>query len=160
MSEQTVRQFERAANKVDLMAKNLKIKHKTGLRLMGEEIMLDIKSSRPGAGVPVDKGILRNSGRVTGPDVEAVVRLTFGGPAAPYAFIQHERLDFHHPVGEARYLIRGVLRWQPNGASAKAARAELQQAIDDAKNNRNSRAMAAAHHAASNLADAAEAGLI
>lgn len=75
---------------------------------------------------PVDKGTLRGSGFTLtaslsnlGPDASptaearALVRTTpsevtavvgFGGPSAPYALVQHERTDFHHTVGQAKYL--------------------------------------------------------
>jgi len=49
--------------------------------------------------VPVDEGTLRSSRTVTdssGP-TDYVVRVGYGGPAAPYALAQHERLDFWHP---------------------------------------------------------------
>lgn len=101
-----------------------------GLRDIGEEIMADVKASRHGKGVPVDEGTLRSSGTVRGPDSDGAVRLTFGGPSAPYALVQHERTDYSHTVGESRYLIRGMERWQPDGSAAVAAmRANTIQAI-------------------------------
>jgi len=56
---------------------------------------------------PVDTGALRSSGLVeppllTGASVE--VSFGFGGPAAPYAVVQHERLDYRHTVGQAKFL--------------------------------------------------------
>lgn len=57
--------------------------------------------------VPVDQGILRGTGHVALPGLatgDLVVQPTFGGPAAPYALVQHERMDFHHTVGQAKYL--------------------------------------------------------
>lgn len=56
---------------------------------------------------PVDTGALRASGLVEPPTVSAGkvgVTLGFGGPAAPYAVVQHERLDYHHTVGQAKFL--------------------------------------------------------
>ncbi len=79
--------------------------------------MTDVKASTPGHGVPRDEGILAGTGKVTGPS-GGVVTLRFGGPAAPYAVVQHENLDFRHTVGEARYLVRGLERWQPGGKSS------------------------------------------
>ena len=35
-------------------------------------------------------------------EISAVVG--FGGPSVEYALIQHERTDFHHTVGQAKYL--------------------------------------------------------
>lgn len=51
--------------------------------------------------VPVDTGVLRASRTVEvrrtlgGLGVEA--EIAYGGAAAPYAVVQHERLDFYHP---------------------------------------------------------------
>jgi hypothetical protein len=74
----------------------------------GEAIMARSKESF----VPVDKGILRGSGFVAPPvltDHEISVTLGFGGPASAYAFVQHEREDFKHKVGQAKYLERPVM---------------------------------------------------
>lgn len=79
----------------------------SGNRMLGESIMTDVKAASSGKGVPVDEGTLRSSGRVSG---TKVVRLTFGGAAAPYALYQHEVVGLRHRVGEARYLVRGVER--------------------------------------------------
>lgn len=94
---------------------------------IGEEIMTDIKASRPGRGVPRDTGALAGTGRVV--KAGKTVRLTFGGAAAPYAMIVHERMDTAHPVGEPRYLIRGIQRWQPLGSSAMKALQEQADAL-------------------------------
>lgn len=83
--------------------------------------MTDVKASRSGHGVPVDKGTLRNSGRVEGPNAKDQVELSFGGAAAPYALIQHEVTTFKHKVGEPRYLVRGLERWRAGGSAAMAA---------------------------------------
>jgi len=56
---------------------------------------------------PVDLGNLRATGVVSEPEIRGnhvVVTLGFGGPAAPYAIVQHERLDFVHKVGKAKFL--------------------------------------------------------
>src|SRR3990172_2540728 len=82
-----------------------------GLRMIGEEIMTDVRASRPGAGVPRDTGALASTGRVEGPvatPLGPAVELSFGGAAASYALAQHEILTYHHKVGEARYLVRGM----------------------------------------------------
>lgn len=73
-----------------------------GLFMEGEKIMAVSKTE-----VPVDEGILRSTGHVKPPEEVAgvaVVELGYGGPAAPYAVVQHERLDYKHRVGKARYL--------------------------------------------------------
>ena len=52
--------------------------------------------------VPFDKGILRGSGhlRAGGAASKVVMSQTveYGGPAAPYALIQHENEDYFHPA--------------------------------------------------------------
>lgn len=68
----------------------------------GEEIMR--KSKRI---TPVDTGNLRATGHVRLPERiggTIVVRLGFGGPAAPYAVYVHEGTHLHFTVGQAKYL--------------------------------------------------------
>lgn len=61
---------------------------------------------------PVDKGVLRSSHYVTKPEIHGdtigVVIGCGGGPAEPYAIIQHERLDLKHPEGEAKFLEKAA----------------------------------------------------
>ena len=52
---------------------------------------------------PIDDGDLRKSGRVSVDDVFVTVRFT-----APHAWIQHERMDYEHDEGGAKYLERAV----------------------------------------------------
>lgn len=61
--------------------------------------------------VPVDQGTLRASGFVARPAVtkrKAAVTMGYGGAAAQYALVQHERTDFRHTVGGPKYLERPV----------------------------------------------------
>lgn len=54
--------------------------------------------------VPVRDGILRSTGHVTPAEGDALlVTLAYGGPSAPYAVIQHEKV-FNHRIGEDHYL--------------------------------------------------------
>lgn len=67
----------------------------------GTDIMTEAKEQ-----VPVDFGALRSSGDVDLPKISAggvFVELFFGGPAAPYALVQHEGV-FQHTVGKRKYL--------------------------------------------------------
>lgn len=60
---------------------------------------------------PVDRGNLRGSGVVMPPDVAGPVvqvELGYGGAASEYALVQHERLDFRHTVGQAKFLEQPV----------------------------------------------------
>ncbi|WP_282946958.1 HK97 gp10 family phage protein [Cellulomonas endometrii] len=52
---------------------------------------------------PKEFGTLQRSGRVLVDDV--TVRVVFRDPIA---WLQHERLDYEHDVGEAKYLERAV----------------------------------------------------
>jgi hypothetical protein len=52
---------------------------------------------------PKKEGDLRRSGRVLVDDV--TVRVSFKDPAS---WLQHERLDYQHDEGEAKYLERAV----------------------------------------------------
>jgi hypothetical protein len=61
--------------------------------------------------VPVDTGALRDSGQVTQEGLEAAVSYgredgagRDGQDTAAYAAVQHERLDYAHPNGQAKYL--------------------------------------------------------
>lgn len=57
--------------------------------------------------VPVDMGVLRASGTVFRPEFDGnrvSVTIGYGGAASDYALVQHERLDYHHDVGQAKYL--------------------------------------------------------
>ena len=125
----TRKSFNAAAKQIDRLNKGLKLKTGSGLRLIGEEIMLDVKASRPNEGVPVDTGALRSTGRVEGP-TNNEVELSFGGAAAPYALKVHEEIDVPHRVGESRYLVRGMNRWRANGASVARALRHMLSAID------------------------------
>lgn len=58
---------------------------------------------------PVDTGNLRASGHadygLAPSSVSDInIKVGYGGPAAAYALIQHENLEFNHTVGKAKYL--------------------------------------------------------
>jgi hypothetical protein len=124
--------FKKAVQDIAAAAKRLGTFGLT-LRVIGEEIMTDVKASRAGHGVPVDTGTLRSTGRVEGPKgtpLRPYVELSFGGAAAPYALTQHEELSLFHKIGEARYLVRGVERWRAGGSAAlKSLRAQARAAL-------------------------------
>lgn len=73
--------------------------------------------------VPVRWGTLRGTGTVYAPTRQGTsieVILAYGGPAAEYAWIQHENLALHHSEGEkAKYLEDPVM------ARARTIDAEL-----------------------------------
>lgn len=134
--------FRAASRAFRSLSREMRKVEDRGLREIGEEIMTDVKASRSGKGVPVDKGPLRASGHVVGPDRKGEVVLGFGGPAGAgnldgdtnsedvgYAVVQHEDLTLRHEVGEARYLVRGVERWRADGSAAMEA---IRQMADQA----------------------------
>lgn len=52
--------------------------------------------------VPLDEATLQDSGKATVDEEKLEGKVTFD---TPYAVVQHERLDFHHPNGrKAKYL--------------------------------------------------------
>ena len=62
--------------------------------------------------VPVDTGTLRGSGIVDMPIVTgqgASVEFGYGGAASQYALVQHERMDYRHTSGQAKYLEQPTL---------------------------------------------------
>lgn len=84
-----------------------------------ELIMADSKENY----CPVDVGNLRDTGHVKQPKIDGgqvIVEMGYGGPAVDYAEIVHERLDVHHPVGQAKYL-ETPLNQAKSGLLAKLA---------------------------------------
>jgi hypothetical protein len=118
-----------AARKIEAMAKKGGEEMVSGVRVIGEMIMTDVKASRPGAGVPKDDGPLKASGRVYGPNSKGEVALTFGGASAPYALYQHEKTNLNHNLGEARYLNRGLERFEQGGGPEEALEEMLEATI-------------------------------
>lgn len=81
------------------------------------ELMEDIKANY----VPIDTGDLADSGYVSEPFLVGdtwTIAIGFGaGLEREYALIQHERLDYYHPHGQAKYLEEPLTAW----ASRKGA---------------------------------------
>lgn len=130
-----IRNVDQVARKLEAMARAAGESNVSGLRVIGETILTDVKASRPGHGVPVDTGALRASGRVEGPQQD-VVKVTFGGAATEYALRQHEELSYRHPVGEARFLVRGLERFLDGGKVRDALKANAQAGIRAAQRTR------------------------
>lgn len=118
--QSTAASFAKAAKRIRSIKGFMRRVTQIGLRGIGEEILTDVKASTSGHGVPVDKGNLRASGVVEQPSPSAV-EISFGNEAVQYALIQHEDVSLHHKVGEARYLVRGLERWKPDGSVAMEA---------------------------------------
>ena len=74
--------------------------------------------------VPVDEGTLMGSGHVQAPNVGATdveVEFGYGGAAKAYALIQHERMDYNHRTGQAKFLEQPTLE-AAIGMGARLAR--------------------------------------
>lgn len=101
------------------------------VREEGERVLTEAKDTKPGQGVPVDEGTLRSTGRVeVRPALSMIeVHISFGGPAAPYALVQHEDLTLRHTVGEAKYLERALDRVNRNNAIEKRTGVALVEAL-------------------------------
>lgn len=91
-----------------------------GLKVMGGALYTeaeDVMTVSKDTWVPVEFGILKSTGHVELPVLESnvvSVRLAYGGPAAPYAVIQHEDAGLHHPgQGRPFYLSGPVLEATP-----------------------------------------------
>lgn len=61
--------------------------------------------------VPIDTGQLRDSGFISNPFQTPNGWEVAIGFAEPYALIQHERLDYNHPHGQAKYLEEPLAQW-------------------------------------------------
>lgn len=73
-------------------------------------------------------GTLRASGLVHPPvrvGRHISVTLSYGGAAIDYAIVQHERLDFHHTNGQAKYLESVLNESRASMAGRVAARIDL-----------------------------------
>jgi hypothetical protein len=110
---------------------------KVVMRALRQEAELDMTESKkrcpvysPPIGGYVDHvgGTLRASGHVLDPVRKGSmmsVDMVYGGAAEAYAVIQHESLDFHHNVGEAKYLESVVLESAPYLRARVASRIRL-----------------------------------
>jgi hypothetical protein len=75
-------------------------------------------------------GTLRASGQVAEPEYQGnniSVTLSYGGAAIDYAIVQHERLDYHHTTGQAKYLESVINESRPFMAARLAARLQLKE---------------------------------
>jgi hypothetical protein len=101
------------------------------LRIEAEVEMTESKKRcpvySPTVGDRVDHvgGTLRASGHVEPVVVEGAkmhVDLVYGGAAQAYAIVQHENLDYHHNVGQAKYLESVLMESLPSMGARIAER--------------------------------------
>lgn len=98
----------------------------------GQVEMTEAKRRTPVSPVPAPKGVvpgtLRASGTVHRPERDGrqiSVTLSFGGAARDYAIVQHERLDYHHTTGQAKYLESVLQESRTSMAARIAARINM-----------------------------------
>jgi hypothetical protein len=117
--------FEEMAKKLRAAAANYKKKVRGGLNLWAERVMTVSKDEF----VPVKEGVLRSSGRVDLDDDEERMRvfLSYGGAADDYAILQHEKEDFHHQIGESKFLEKPLMQAATTCAADVAASAQLSE---------------------------------
>lgn len=90
----------------------------------GALIEMELMMAEAKGQTPVRDGILRDSGHVLPPEVDATsmeISAGFGGAASAYALVQHERLDFNHTTGNAKFLERPFLAKVPAIVGGMAA---------------------------------------
>lgn len=94
--------------------------------------MTESKKRCPVSPLPAPKGVvpgtLRASGTVHPPERNGKnisVTMSYGGAARAYAEVQHERLDFFHTTGQAKYLESVLNESRPYMAARIAARVHL-----------------------------------
>lgn len=98
-------------------------KEKAILRALRTEAEVEMTESKKRC--PVDTGVLRASGHVQPAEVHGKVfsvTMGYGGAASAYAVRQHEELDYHHEVGQAKFLESVLMESVPYMAERIAAR--------------------------------------
>lgn len=97
--------------------------------------MTESKKRCPVSPLPARKGVvpgtLRASGTVHKPERHGKnisVTMSYGGAAKAYAEVQHERLDFFHTTGQAKYLESVLNESRSSMAGRIAARVHLSKA--------------------------------
>jgi hypothetical protein len=80
-----------------------------------------------GPGKPIP-GLLRDSIHSEGPFYEGLkiwMRIVAGGAAGAYAIPQHENLEFHHEVGQAKFIEQPLMQSRPFIAARVANRIQF-----------------------------------
>jgi len=73
---------------------------------------------------PFDQGPLRQSGTIHPPSGgrgNLQIKITYGGQAKAYAWVQHERLDYNHPRGGKAKYLEGPMTDAARGFAARMA---------------------------------------
>lgn len=123
------RGFQEVAHKLQAMGFSSRPGIGRATRSLADDMLADVSEPRAGAGVPYESGALARSGKASGPNAAGVSEVSFGGPSAPYALIQHERATAHD-TGESRYLVRGLERSEAEGKPEQALKKVADAVID------------------------------
>ena len=124
MAKAKLRGEEAMLRKLRNLEKKYPDRMELAITIEAELIMTKSKTSY----VPVKLSALKTSGHVEPAERTArlvKVRMVYGGVSAPYAIIQHERLDYKHKVGEAKYLERPMKLAVPGMAKRMARTLDL-----------------------------------
>ena len=101
-----------------------------------QEALIEQKESMKRTPVDVTSkgggGTLRDSHETSAPYWKGKflnVDIQVGGPAAPYAIVQHENMTFFHKVGQAKFLESTILESAPFMLARIAKRMKLDQGM-------------------------------
>lgn len=102
-----------------------------------QEALIEQKESMKRTPVDVRKGgsgggTLRDSHETSAPYYKGKflnVDISVGGPAAPYAVVQHEDMSFLHKVGQAKFLESTIMESAPYMLARLAKRIKLNQGM-------------------------------
>lgn len=84
------------------------------------KLVMEVKRTECVKRCPKDIGTLRNTIHTTPAERNGnavSVSIVAGGPAAPYAVVQHENLQYHHTEGQAKYIESVILESRATIAS-------------------------------------------
>lgn len=103
---------------------------KVAAQALYEEAQVEAAESK--RRTPIETGALRASTHVTKPEIDSdgiEVKIKVGGPSAPYALRQHEDLEYHHDVGQAKFLESTILESAPHMVKRVARRIDLNKVV-------------------------------
>ena len=125
--------FQGCANAIRDLSKIEAFSPNEFARALKEEIQIEVKECK--AVCPKDKGDLEKSIHATEPVREgrrismAIVAGEPGSGAEDYALIQHEDLEFFHPVGGPKYIENPLKESAPSLPDRIAKRIDLNKAL-------------------------------
>lgn len=113
----TIRSAKQARNKLRQFKNKFTMSMDDFLVREGREVLREIKT---GGWVPVDQDDLRKSGKFERVLVNKTTRKSVISFNTPYAWEQHENLDYNHTVGGSKFVERPMLM-KMTGMSSRLA---------------------------------------